>query len=279
MGYDTTVPINFWGRVTELPMSSTRMEAMAIATAVAITPPSVPLVIHTDSQSAMSMTRRAMAPVASRELYKSPDAFLWLHLRIWLQLRQAPTTVIWVRGHSGDVGNEMADRLAASAHDDPSAILWTTRMPPPPGMPFWILHDKRVIPRRPRRLLRQQDEEITAERLVEQINAVPGGPFQTPKDVKLILHSLRGTIDREGKTQMKKCWNITNNRDCTIRAFGYKLLMGFLPSLERQRSWYPEVYNRQELFECAKCNHPNETPEHIYECTDHSQVEECFRDK
>src|SRR5262249_24405045 len=45
------VPISFQWRTTELPMSSTRMEAMAIITAVVITPPSAPLVIHTDSRS------------------------------------------------------------------------------------------------------------------------------------------------------------------------------------------------------------------------------------
>jgi hypothetical protein len=90
---------------------------------------------------------------------------------------------------------------------------------------------------------------------------------------------MRCTINMEGETRMKKCWNITNNRDASMRAFGYKQLMGFLPTLARQRSWYPDVYNRQELFECAKCKHPNETPEHIYECADHTQVEQCFRDR
>ena len=47
-GPDT--PIDFRGRVVELPLSSTRMEAMAIAAAVAITPPSTPLDIHTNSR-------------------------------------------------------------------------------------------------------------------------------------------------------------------------------------------------------------------------------------
>jgi hypothetical protein len=114
---------------------------------------------------------------------------------------------------------------------------------------------------------------------VEQVNAVPNRPTQTPKEVTYILHTLRGTINREGETLMRKCWNITNRRDSLIRAFGHKQLMGFLPTLARQRAWYPGVYNRQELTECAKCKHANETAEHIYECADHTQVERCFGDR
>jgi len=90
-------------------------------------------------------------------------------------------------------------------------------MPPPLDKPCWTLYNDRVVPRRLRRLLREQDEAITAEKLVEQVNAVPDRPIQTPEEITYILHSLRGTIDQEGKTRMKKCWNITNSRDSTIR--------------------------------------------------------------
>jgi hypothetical protein len=41
--------------------------------------------------------------------------------------------------------------------------------------------------------------------------------------------------------------------------------------LARQAAWYPEVYDRPELYLCAKCHQPDETQEHIYECTDHSK--------
>jgi len=77
-------PMNFQGRVLELPLSSTRMEAMAIIAAIVIAPPTAALEIHTDSRAAIHMMQHVMAPVASRELYNSPDAFIWLHLREWM---------------------------------------------------------------------------------------------------------------------------------------------------------------------------------------------------
>ena len=76
---------------------------------------------------------------------------------------------------------------------------------------------------------------------------------------------------------MKKCWNITNIRDSTIRAFGLKQLMEFLLTLVRQQAWYPDVYNREELVQCAKCGQPGETQEHLYDCADHMAVKEQFQ--
>ena len=55
--------------------------------------------------------------------------------------------------------------------------------------------------------------------------------------------------------------------------------MGFLPTLARQRAWYPEVYNRPELYRCVKCGDEWETQDHIYECADHLAVVECFEVK
>ena len=126
-------------------------------------------------------------------------------------------------------------------------------MPPPRDAAFWMVHDRRVIPRRPRRLLREQDEAITSERLVAQVNAVPNRPMQSPREVKYILRVLRWTTLPTGETQRQKGWNIASPRDSHIRAFGYKQLMRFLPTLARQRVWYPGVSNRTELWRCAKC--------------------------
>jgi hypothetical protein len=152
-------------------------------------------------------------------------------------------------------------------------------MAPSSKIPFWIMHNGRVIPRRPRHFLREQDEKITADLLVKQVNAVPDRPTQTPNDVKCILKALLWTALPDGGTQRQKCWNITNHRDANIRVFGYKQLIEFLPTLLRQQSWYSSVYNCPELCQCAKCGQMEETQEHIYACADHSAVEECFRNK
>jgi hypothetical protein len=151
-------------------------------------------------------------------------------------------------------------------------------MPPPRGTPAWILHDGRVVPRRPRRLVREQDEAITARLLVEQTNAVPGHPPQSARHVALILRTLLWTVPAGGSGTLKtKSWRVTNMRDASIRAFGYKQLMRLLPTLQRQQAWYPQVYNSALLVQCAKCGHTPETPEHIFVCADHAEVKTHFR--
>jgi hypothetical protein len=42
---------------------------------------------------------------------------------------------------------------------------------------------------------------------------------------------------------------------------------------------HPQVYNRPELFLCAKCKQTTETTEHMFECADCAEIEACFRDR
>ena len=88
------------------------MAAVAWAATPATTPYTQPLTIITDCRSLIHIIQRwrrddfAPYPEAERNWDILKD--LLHHMR----QRTAPTTLIWVKAHSGDVGNEEADRMA-----------------------------------------------------------------------------------------------------------------------------------------------------------------------
>ena len=76
-----STPVEFRGRILDGPLSSTRVEAMAIAVAMITAPPDAPLVIYTDSKAAVHMMQHVDAPGVTRALANSPDSFLWRYLQ------------------------------------------------------------------------------------------------------------------------------------------------------------------------------------------------------
>ena len=95
-------------------------ELTAIAELLRYIHPSIPLEIRCDSKYAISCSsewltgwkRRGWVkadgkPVANREILESIDSAL--------SKRQAPVRFTWVKGHSGEPGNDAADELARAA--------------------------------------------------------------------------------------------------------------------------------------------------------------------
>jgi ribonuclease HI len=95
--------------------TNNRMEMMAVLKALEAVKPDTRIILHTDSQYVhKGMTewlpnwKIRQWKTSDRKPVKNAD--LWKALDILVNERQVQWR--WVRGHSGDVGNERADQLA-----------------------------------------------------------------------------------------------------------------------------------------------------------------------
>ena len=97
-------------------LSSTTTELAGLLSAIYHHDPRTPLVIHTDSQAAIFLERRSNPTARTRlknsnnDLVEAPQVLASNHA--------APISINWVKGHSGDAGNDAADRLATAARRD-----------------------------------------------------------------------------------------------------------------------------------------------------------------
>jgi ribonuclease HI len=94
--------------------TNNRMELTAILEAMKALPDGAHAILHSDSQYCVNGLTIWSAKWARKDWMKNrqpmPNRELWLDLEE--QKRRVQVEFRWVRGHSGDAGNERADRLA-----------------------------------------------------------------------------------------------------------------------------------------------------------------------
>jgi ribonuclease HI len=91
--------------------SSTRSELVAIFLALLTGPMNAKIKIYTDSQSAIYMINNQHNK-SGRKLLKQSNSLILLKIDILLQEKKMDLVLVKVKGHSGDVMNEMVDELA-----------------------------------------------------------------------------------------------------------------------------------------------------------------------
>ncbi|EXX77813.1 hypothetical protein RirG_020430 [Rhizophagus irregularis DAOM 197198w] len=91
--------------------SSTRAELVAIFLALLTGPINAKIKIYTDSQSAIHMINNQHNK-SGRKLLKQSNSLILLKIDILLQEKKMDLILVKVKGHSGDIMNEMVDGLA-----------------------------------------------------------------------------------------------------------------------------------------------------------------------
>lgn len=87
-------------------------ELVAVLHTVQTTSPFAPLKVTTDSEYVINGLTKHLQDWEERGWIGVANSLLWRVLVADLRQRGAPFMIRWVKGHSGDIGNEGADRLA-----------------------------------------------------------------------------------------------------------------------------------------------------------------------
>jgi len=94
-----------YGHIPKAPTTTNnRAEIAAVLAVLSIAPPTLPLIIYSDSEYTIKVAQ------GTYQMKANPD--LWAIYRKLLSYRKQPPTFVWVRGHAGQQHNERADELA-----------------------------------------------------------------------------------------------------------------------------------------------------------------------
>ncbi|KAJ2572160.1 hypothetical protein GGH95_004130, partial [Coemansia sp. RSA 1836] len=159
---------DFYGRCQEGPFSSTMAELMAMVMALSLVPAHIPLMIRSDSRAAIGALKGVQRQDPRRQWRKSSMALLLEWTSEWFGEHWPNLRLRWVKGHSGDEGNAMADELAARGHED-FECSWSLKLGPPPKMLWWICHNRQPTMKKPSKMMAHLEREWMADRLLEQV--------------------------------------------------------------------------------------------------------------
>ncbi len=109
--------------------SNQAAEVFAVLKAVEATPPFAPLHIISDSRYAIDGLTEHLTKWQDKGWINVANASYFKKTAYALRTRSAPTTFEWVKGHSGEEGNEEADRLAGEGAEKPAVDPLSTEIP------------------------------------------------------------------------------------------------------------------------------------------------------
>lgn len=233
-------------------LSSTSAELGGIYLALKNTPLDRPVVITTDSQAAIGAAKSPLRN--TRAQLKDPNMILHEAIQGILASRTASTTFRWIKGHSGIYENELADSLANEARENAAPPLF------PPlhrtlSNQYFLSHGSVELSEYARSVLKRQSDHAHETIFLNSHQGLrlKGASPMSRLIAKEALHSV----------QPREPALFTSQSNSTQRSFRWKFISGYLPTMERQSKWKPDLYQEST---CLRCHSAVETTDHVLSC-------------
>ncbi|KAJ2654299.1 hypothetical protein IW148_006399, partial [Coemansia sp. RSA 1199] len=270
----TTIPFvsefySFSGATFDSPTSSTLAEFLALVVVAILVPDHKHVTVCCNSMAAIGLMNQVLGNHPNHKWERSNLAYIASWTVSWLKNKHLNLDLQWVKGHAGNIGNEEADKLAGAAHQLQDQR-WSLQLGPPPGLLHWVCVDCQLSQKRTGRLIREQEESWMAERLHVQIKSAHPGADMSEESLQLTLEAINWFDDGKGHYQRKNTHITTTSYDSNVRSMTLGILLKLLPTVARNRAWWPLAYPEPDMDLCAAClrngSRAVEHQSHFMEC-------------
>jgi ribonuclease HI len=244
-------------------VSSTKAEIYGCMAALVALPTSCPLQICTDSQGLIAGFQSFVTGadlVSPRRLLRNRFYREWAVLRQIIGACTAPVQLIKVKAHTGDFGNELADRLAKQGAV--TGMRWTVSFHALPEIVFHPVHGEQHL---------VEGDLCTFLKMQSQLRV--SVTWQYRKRVQANIRFFE-SVDWDSTIFNLHDGNLpgslaTSMSSCSSRAYRIKALHGMLPTAMRQYVTRPDLYS-DDL--CPRCLQAAESSEHLWQCNYSAEI-------
>jgi ribonuclease HI len=228
-------------------------ELVAVLEALRQIKRSTPVCIKSDSKTTIDMLTKDLEKNEDSGWIGKANDHLFKLTTVELRLRNAPTNFKWVKGHSGEEGNEKADELADEGANKPKGDwlnLTEQRGVNPRGAKLQTLTRSLAYKAiRKRKASRLGERNSTERNLLLARNAVEDFSGNNPTEEKIWTHTRDKTLLPKHRQFM---WKTLHD------AFKVGKWWSHVPNKEDKAECYCETWSQEESMEhiLTRCTHP-----------------------